>query len=87
VALPDSQLPPDQVRHTAPGARRCSRATAPVRPAWLPGPRAGQSAGHAACGLSGCTRQQLSWPGGRRPRWSSACTSGTRCAGLVVKPG
>jgi len=33
VALPDSQLPPDQVRHTAPGARRCSRATAPVRPA------------------------------------------------------
>jgi len=31
-------------------------------------------------GLSGCTRQQLSWPGGRRPRWSSACTGPARRA-------
>jgi hypothetical protein len=29
--------------------------------------------------LPGRTRQRKGWPGGRRPRWSSACTSGSTC--------
>jgi len=63
------------------GGRRGRRSARPGRSAGGPSGLAGQP----GAGRPLDTRQHVRWPGGRWPRWASACTSGTRCAGLVVQ--